>query len=58
MNWLASLLFWPWLDFIDPRNGKPIQESFREHSEMVADYMLTDFIYGSIGLYISYYILK
>ena len=58
MNWLASAAFFPWIDIAFQRHGKPIQESLKEHSEMVADYMLTDLIYGSMGAYIVYYIVK
>ena len=58
MSNLLGSLFLPWVDIIFPRESGPIQESLRSHSEMVAEYMITDFVYGSIGLYIIYYIVK
>ena len=58
MSNLVGALFLPWIDVIFPREAGPIQESLRSHSEMVADYMITDFVYGSIGLYIIYYVIK
>ena len=48
----------PWADLLFPRENGAIQESLRSHSEMIADYMITDFVYGSIGLYIIYYVIK
>ena len=58
MSNVAGGLFLPWVDMLFPRENGAIQESLRSHSEMVADYMITDFVYGSIGLYIIYYVLK
>ena len=58
MSSWASGLFLPWVDLLFPRENGAIQESLRSHSEMIADYMITDFVYGSIGLYIIYYVIK
>jgi|TARA_B100001540_G_C15583321_1_gene540574 hypothetical protein len=58
MSNIASALFLPWVDILSSRENGAIQESLRSHSEMVADYMITDFVYGTIGLYIIYYVLK
>ena len=58
MSNFVGALFLPWVDALFPRENGAVQESLRSHSEMIADYMITDFVYGSIGLYIIYYVIK